>query len=443
MKLPRHVATTAQLAAAHPFWGEPGYGRTGSYMGQDLFGAPFWFDPFQLYAAGVVTSPNMAVVGQIGRGKSAMVKSLLWRQAVLGRQGWVLDPKGEYGALAAAWGVRPIRIAPGGQVRLNPLDAAGGSGAGPGGGADLLCSLAEVTMRRSVTPRERAAVVAAVTMAAREQPPTTVPAVVDQLMRPTQFSASALSTDVRALAEDGRDVALELRRLVNGDLAGLFDGPTTPGLDLDAPLVVLDLSPLYGSKGLGVLMTCALAWMGARLMTGDGVKRYVVVDEAWALLSELTTARWLQASWKLSRAWGVSNVVVVHRATDLAAVGPRGSQVAGLAEGLLLDSETKVIFAQPASEARRAASLLDLGSSEESLLPRLGRGLALWKVGGRSFLVRHRLGGEERALVDTDAAMGQVPRATETGGVAAHPRGTGFWPLRPVTAGASSRPEAR
>ena len=34
------------------------------------------------------------------------------------------------------------------------------------------------------------------------------------------------------------DVALELRRLVHGDLCGMFDGPTTPGLDLSAPLVV-------------------------------------------------------------------------------------------------------------------------------------------------------------------------------------------------------------
>jgi hypothetical protein len=30
----------------------------------------------------------------------------------------------------------------------------------------------------------------------------------------------------------------------------------------------------------------------------------------------------------------------------------------------------------------------------------------LWKVGGRSFLVRHLVGPAERDLVDTDAAMG-------------------------------------
>ena len=57
----------------------------------------------------------MVVVGQIGRGKSAFVKTYLWRQAVFGRRAWVVDPKGEYGALARAWGVTPVALRPGGR----------------------------------------------------------------------------------------------------------------------------------------------------------------------------------------------------------------------------------------------------------------------------------------------------------------------------------------
>ena len=55
----------------------------------------------------------------------------------------------------------------------------------------------------------------------------------------------------QALAADGRHVALELRRLVAGDLRGMFDGPTSPGIRLDGPLVVLDLSAVYHSAALG------------------------------------------------------------------------------------------------------------------------------------------------------------------------------------------------
>jgi len=240
--------------------------------------------------------------------------------------------------------------------------------------------------------------------------------VVEALLSPGADAARSLRTERRDLLEDGRDVALELRRLVHGDLCGMFDGPTTPGLDLSAPLVVLDLSALYTSTALGVLMACATAWLQAALArtaaaagagagpTGRG-QFFLVVDEAWAILSNLGVARWLQSSWKLSRAFGVSNVAVLHRVSDLRSVGASDSEQVALAQGLLADSETRVVYAQSPGELEAASELLSLSATEADLLPQLRRGIALWKVGQRSFLVQHRLSGTERRIVDTDAAM--------------------------------------
>ena len=120
--MPPHHVTTRNLGAAYPFIAEAGLGQRGVVVGDDLLGGSFVFDPFELYTTGVVSNPNMVVFGQIGRGKSSFVKSFLWRQAVFGRRAWVVDPKGEYGDLADAWGVRPVALRPGGAVRLNPLD---------------------------------------------------------------------------------------------------------------------------------------------------------------------------------------------------------------------------------------------------------------------------------------------------------------------------------
>jgi hypothetical protein len=116
-------------------------------------------------------------------------------------------------------------------------------------------------------------------------------------------------------------------------------------------------------------------------------------------------ARWLQSSWKLSRAWGVSNIAVLHRLSDLTSAGALGSEQVGLAPGLLADSETRVIYSQPPGEIERAGDLLGLSSTEAELVPQLQRGVALWKVGGRSFLVQHRLSPWERSIVDTDGRM--------------------------------------
>jgi len=438
-KLPAHQVTTRNLGAAYPFIAEAGLGQRGVVIGDDLLGGSFVFDPFELYAAGVVSNPNMVVFGQIGRGKSSFVKTFLWRQAVFGRRAWVVDPKGEYGDLADAWGVRPVALRPGGAIRLNPLDRGPEAGdasvavrAGTEGTdatarrrMELLASLASACLGRSLAPRERAALGAALsdTVAWCDNP--TVPQVVEALLAPSAEAARALRTERRDLLEDGRDVALELRRLVHGDLAGMFDGPTTPGLDLSAPLVVLDLSALYTSAALGVLMACATAWLQSALArtagspesgasgadkrvsgSGPGGGRFfLVVDEAWAILSNLGVARWLQSSWKLSRSFGVSNVAVLHRVSDLRSVGASDSEQVALAQGLLSDSETRVVYAQSPGELEVASELLSLSDTESDLLPQLRRGIALWKVGQRSFLVQHRLSALERYIVDTDGAM--------------------------------------
>jgi hypothetical protein len=401
---------------------EAGLGHDGVLIGRDVLGGSFVYDPFALYRSGVVTNPNMVVIGQIGRGKSSFVKSYLWRQAVFGRSAWVIDPKGEYGPLCDAWGVTPVALRPGGPVRLNPLDAgAVGDGESEPGTdavaarrASLTASLAVSCLGRDLAPRERAAVDAALeaaTAASTDRAGTgpgaapTLPLVVDALLDPDAEAAAALRTTRAELLEDGRDVALELRRLVHGDLRGMFDGPTSGGLRLDGPLVVLDLSAVYHSPALGVLMACAAAWLQSAVEARHRNRILLVVDEAWAILGNLGVARWLQSSWKLSRALGVANIAVLHRLSDLASVGAAGSEQVGLAEGLLADSETRVVYAQSPGEVARCGELLGLTGTEVDLVSTLPQGTALWKVGRRSFLVEHRLARGERSLVDTDQAM--------------------------------------
>ena len=410
MSIGSHRVSTAHLQAAYPFVSEGGLGGDGVYIGREVLGGGFCYDPWVLYRAGVLTNPNMLIAGQVGRGKSAFIKSYLWRQQVFGRRAFIIDPKGEYGPLAEACGVTPITVGPGLGVRLNPLDP------GPGATDDvevarrrlsLLTSLAAAALDRALTPDEQAACELALMAAtAAHGDELVLPHVIDALLWPTAKDAESIATDVPALAISGRQVALELRRLVQGDLAGMFDGPTTEHLHLDAPVVVLDLSALYGSDALGLLMLCATAWLHATLRTQAAEARtIVVIDEAWAILRNLQIARWLQASWKLSRQYGVSNVAVLHRTSDLHAAGAGTSEQVALAQGLLADSETRVIYGQSPDETARARELLGLTDVEAEVLPELGRGVALWRVGSRSFLIEHVLGDHERQLVDTDARM--------------------------------------
>ena len=411
--VPPHRTTTAHVQAAYPLMFSQGLGSRGTYIGRELLGGSFCYDPWELYAQGLLTNPNILVIGQVGRGKSSLVKSLLVRQQVFGHRAAVLDPKGEYQGLADALGAPVIKIAPGGTNRINPLD--------PGlsiGVVDpdeifrrqtsLLQALAESSLNRQLTPEERTACDLALQDFRFDYGDSripTIPDIVEWLLNPQEDAAKRVSTTTEEIARSVRQVALELRRMCHGDLKGMFDGHTNIKVDWDGPLVVIDLSAVFASSALGLLMTCATAWMQSAIVRPNAGRRFIVVDEAWAVLSNVGVARWLQSSYKLSRAYGISNIAIMHRVSDLQASGAEGSEAYALARGLLSDTETRVIYGQPHSEVQLAQEMLGLNASEAELLPQLGRGQALWKVGNRSFLVNHIIGEREKLIVDTDARM--------------------------------------
>ena len=115
------------------------------------------------------------------------------------------------------------------------------------------------------------------------------------------------------LLEDGRDVAIELNRLCEGDLRGMFDGPTSADIDLDAPLTVFDLSALDADgEALPILMACIGVWLQFVWVRPDGRKRIFVVEEGWHVIGNLYTARLFRRLWKLARGLGLQNIAVVH-----------------------------------------------------------------------------------------------------------------------------------
>ena len=235
--------------------------------------------------------------------------------------------------------------------------------------------------------------------------------VVDRLFAPE--AATEVSMTSREMQEAGSDVAHALRRLVAGDLAGLFDGPSTVAFDPSLPMASLDLSRIQGSDELmAMVMTCASAWMEAALAEPDGGQRWVIYDEAWRLMRQPALLARMQSQWKLSRGLGIANLLIVHRLSDLDAVGDTGSEARALARGLLADCSTRVIYHQEASEVGPTATLLGLSSAEADQISELQRGEGLWQVGRRSFVVRHQSTHDERDLFNTSRRMAGKPRSS-------------------------------
>jgi hypothetical protein len=386
------------------------------FLGTDVLagGAGFAYDPFELYGDGTLTNPNMLFAGEPGVGKSAAAKTFIYRSVgVFGRWVAIADPKGEYLPLAEALGLTVVRLHPGGLDRLNPLDREVGasstqSDAAAAHRAATVEALLGSVLRRELAPLEDAAVGWAVGHLARSR-----------VASPTLADLAAVLGDPPAeLAEQARlqpaefarevsPVTYGLGKLLDRSLRGMFDGATTVRLDPSGPGVVLDLSAVHHDReALTLVMIAATAWLQSVLAAPEGPRRLQVLDEAWCLLHSERTSRYLQACWKLCRAYGVANVAIVHRLSDLRSQADDGTAAAKVSMGLLADTQTRVLFRQSVDQVTDARTLLGLTGTEAQLLSRLCRGRALWKVGGdHTAVVQHLIGRQERVLCDTDSRM--------------------------------------
>jgi len=426
LRVPWHRGTTAHISSAYPFLADAGLGPQGVYIGTNVLsgGASFAFDPFEAYAAGLVTNPNLMIAGEPGAGKSSLVKTFLARSIALYGTGtgasesragrWIAcaDPKGEYAPLAAVLGLDVVRLHPGGTARVNPLDP--GPGAQVDGAelarrrTDSVAALAAAVLRRDLSPLEDAVIgwaVDACTKSRRRAAPTLID-VVALLRSPTGEMADRATTDAEQLKRGAESVALGLGKLLDRSLRGMFDGPTTVALDWQGAGLVLDLSAVHHDRdALGLVLLAATAWWQSVLANPTGPRRIQVLDEAWCLLGSERTSRYLQSCWKLSRAYGVANVLVVHRLSDLRAQADDGTATAKVSAGLLADTQTRVLLRQSSDQVEGTRQALGLTGPEANLLPRLARGRALWKIAGRSAVVQHVSGPSEHAWCDTYAAM--------------------------------------
>ncbi|MCB9376386.1 MAG: DUF87 domain-containing protein [Microthrixaceae bacterium] len=414
-----HQGTTAHTSSIYPFSVQGSFGHRGTYVGLDLLagGGEFCWDPFEAYATGLVTNPNGWILGEPGNGKSALVKCLLWRQAAIygtgpgGRWTAIADPKGEYATLAEHLGLTVVKLSPGGTATINPLAPGPAADHEPADKqilrrAEMCTALVGTVLERSLTQIEDAVVFAAVdqlTTAPLDEP--TLTDVARLVANPTETMAERLRSTDRDLATDTATVAYALDKLLSRSLRGMFDGTSTVPLRWDGPGVVLDLSAVpLDSDALPLVMVAAAGWF-QQLMACPGPQRVQILDEAWALLGNRHTAGYLQTSFKLGRTYGVANLCITHRASDLVAQADDGTATSKIAAGLLADSATKIILRQAPDQLDAAVAHFGLTAPEASIVGQLTRGRALWKLGGRTAVVQHVLGPGEQPIVDTDARM--------------------------------------
>lgn len=416
------------LRTWYPWIMDPGLGVPGAYIGVDLYSrASFLFDPWELYRAQVISSPNGLIIGEIGAGKSALMKSLIVRFLAAGVPFSWVDIKDEYTALAHVLGIEPLRLGPGLGVRLNPLTAHRRHdsqteiewlGAVKARRLSLLEGLIHVRLDRPLSMTERTAIELALDTctgqlrgdARSHLAPASLPDVVAHLTATELWRDELTELGITAaqLLDESRDARLALHGLVGGALAGMFDSTedNTRFLNFDAPGTVLNLHAVRADQAVTVMsMVCAQSAMEAELMRPDARPRLVGYDEAWLAMRYVPLLRRFQEQFKLARMFGICNLLAAHRLTDWNAVGADGSEAARLARGLLEDTGFKIVYRQVDAALPLTRDLLGLTDVQTTLLRYLRKGTGMWLLDGRAFVVQHWLSSIEEPWVQTDARM--------------------------------------
>ncbi|WP_433531214.1 hypothetical protein ACQPYA_03645 [Micromonospora sp. CA-263727] len=429
--LPPLVTTSAQLCSVYPFVADPGLGVDGPLIGQEVYSrSGFVFSIHELYRAGVLSAPNAVVTGEIGSGKSSLLKSIAFRGVPFGTRYYAVDVKGEYDTLAAATGIRPVRVGPGGGVVMNPLAGirrqAGQSEAQwlqvqRARRLLLLEGLLEIQLGGPLSEAERSLIEYALDAVARGDDGTSP----DRMAVPNlsrvltamgdpglwAYRLAGVHYPVEQFVVDSRRVRLALERLITGVLGGIFDAPDAESLsvDFEQPGAILDLRAVRASDAMTAMaMTCAQSWLEAELTRPDAPPRVCLYDEFALIARHLGLIRRMREQLKLARALGMANILAFHRFSDLAASGSADSEQVRIARGLIEDTGVRVSYRQAAGSLEAAREFLATTDVETDLLSRLRRGIGLWKIGLRSYVVKHQISAVERELVDTDSRMRQT-----------------------------------
>ncbi|WP_415854289.1 ATP/GTP-binding protein [Sinomonas sp. G460-2] len=427
---PGILTSTRQMEFSHMAVAAPPTSHRGLIFGIDADSG--WFlihDVFEGYGQ-TLESPNVVYIGDLGQGKSSAMKTWgVLRQLILGRRIVVIDKKyqidrrgGEYTPLAQTLDVAPIRFRiGGGGARINLLDPriatrldedpdgppTEGDSTGfeaPAGQSMLLRAVTEEALGRRLTPREgkalRMAHRQALETAQREGRVADIRDVLAALYRPDAGAADAAGLTGDELKEWGRDPAFELERLIEDDLSGLIDGPTSEEIRLNAGLTVFDVSLLpEDGPALPIVMTIVSTWLANTLHRQvDPVPTTLLIEEAWHTVQG-SVATVTRRNTKLSRALSLSCQFAFHHISDIPADSP--------AIAMIKECGTALIYKQSKSDDAEACErLFSLPPGSAAEITALPKAQCLFKIGSADPVVAIHLRSRlEAELTDTDRAM--------------------------------------
>ncbi|MEK7125360.1 MAG: ATP-binding protein, partial [Patescibacteria group bacterium] len=342
------------------------------------------FDRFSLPNA------NAVVFATSGAGKSYAVKLEVLRSLMMGSDVIIIDPEREYLHLSEAVGGTYVNISLNSDSKINPFDLPRATSAGTTT-ADIIRS-AVITLKGLVKLM-------------LGQLNNVEDSIVDRALLETYAkkditAASDLSSIQTPLMQDfqevldgmegGANLAERLRKYTSGTFAGLLNNPTN--VDVNNQLVIFSVRDLEDElRPMAIYTIVNYIW---NIVRSNMKKRILVVDEAWWLMQNEDSAKFIFALVKRCRKYYLGVTTITQDVNDFLA-SPYG-------QAIVTNSSLQLLLRQSPAAIDNITKTFLLTEGEKYLLLESGVGEGIFFAGNKHAAIKIVASYAEDQIITTD-----------------------------------------
>jgi type IV secretory pathway VirB4 component len=342
------------------------------------------FDRFSLQNA------NSVVFATSGAGKSYCVKLEVLRSLMIGIDVIIIDPEMEYSHLASAVGGSYINISLNSASKINPFDLPRPVGDEAKAG-DIIRS-AVITLKGlfrlmfgTLTHQEDSLIDRALieTYAKKDITSTSdLSKIEPPVMSDFQEVLSGM--------QGGEDLVLRLKKFTEGTFAGLFNSPTN--VDVKNQLVIFSVRDLEDElRPIAIYTIVNYIW---NVVRSQLKKRILVIDEAWWLMQNEDSAKFIFALVKRCRKYYLGVTTITQDVNDFLN-SPYG-------QAIVTNSSMQMLLKQSPAGIERIVKTFMLTEGEKYLLLECGLGEGIFFAGPKHAAIKVVASYTEDQLITSD-----------------------------------------
>ncbi len=342
------------------------------------------FDRFEMENA------NSIVFAKSGAGKSYFVKLEALRSLMLGTEIIIIDPEKEFELLCKAVGGTYISFSQDGEDKMNPFEL---SGLGDEAEDELRMKILSLQgflkiLLGNVSPIEQSILDRALLLTYREKGITLDPKTQKNATPPL---LEDLYKVLKGMAEpEARPMASRLERYIMGSAAGIFN--ETSNIELNNPFTVFSIRDLQDEvRPMAMYLMLDYIWTKIRK---DKKRRLLFVDEAWIMMTNEDTAKFMYSIAKRARKYYLGVTTITQDVEDFLKND--------MGRAIITNASIQMLLKQSHVGVEQLQAVFNLSEGEKNFLLSCDIGQGIFFAGHNHVAIQIVSSQMEHELVTTD-----------------------------------------